>query len=119
MSLTASDFADIFTEEGQTLTLVHITPGAFDADTQEAAAATESEEAFIGIVRNYDQRLIDGRTVLVSDRTVLVDPSTVSSAPSGLDQIEIDSVRHQIVNVRTIDPSGDVLAYDCQIRGIA
>lgn len=116
--MNASDFADLWAD-AQSVTVVHRTPGALDFDSQSVAAFAESSESTLGLVRQWQLDKIDGQIVQVNDRRVLLDPSSLAATPTGSDELEIDSQRYEIVAVRIFAPEGEVIAYDCHIRGTA
>lgn len=100
------------------MTLIHKTPGAFTVATQTGAADTEVNDAATGVLRSYQQKLIDGMVVQPNDRKLMLDATTVTSAPDTTDEVDIGGTRFQIVKVRTFAPAGVVIAYDCQVRGL-
>jgi hypothetical protein len=114
----ASDFSDLWNDDSQSVTVVHRVPGTFDPATQTGTADTETLEVTRGILRGYEQRLINDQTVQPNDRRALLDPAGLTSMPDTTDQLEIASVRFQIVRVRTFAPGLEVFAYDCQVRGL-
>lgn len=117
MAFAATDFSD-FWADAVAVTLVRRTQPAGSLATQSASAATEVEEATLGLVRQFRLDKIDGTVIQPDDRKVLLDPSSLTVAPQGKDELEIGGVRFEVIGVRIFAPEGAALAYDCHVRGM-
>ncbi len=77
---------------------------------------------FTGVFINFDNKEVDGATVLVTDKKLLIDADSLSAIPAVGDIVQGSLVNGQIkggskiMSVREIAPRGSVVAYTCQVR---
>lgn len=97
---------------GAPTTIQRVTIGAYNPATGTASNST-SNLTTTGLVRLYQNKLIDGERVKVGDKEVVLSNEQI---PLLSDKIIVDSVPWSIVNIREVNPAGTPIVYFAQIR---
>lgn len=100
---------------GKSMTIKRSTPGAFDPVTGMRYGATDELIPVVGISLPFDDKLIDGTRVLVTDKRVTL---TSAVAPLVSDALIIDGITHQIVAIKESEPTDTTLVYVVQARAV-
>lgn len=101
---------------GQTFTLTRITPGAYDADTQITAAATEDDYEGIGRLGNYSDTMMASGLVLETDRRLTWQPDDEDFIPEIGDRVTVGNDVYSVINVKVRELEGDWICYTMQVR---
>lgn len=111
----AIDAAELLAEFGAPVTLTRITPGGvYDPDTATVPLTTTTHTAN-GVKLDYEQRHIDGTTILQGDQRVYLDP-LIAEAPQTGDTLTVGAEVFTVVASRPLAPAGVVVLHDVQIR---
>lgn len=99
---------------GGAVTFRFLKPGTYNAETGEvrATATTASIKGVLDDVRSSETNEL----VRSTDKKLTVAALDLDSVPSTDDQVEISSVRYQIVQINTIDQAGTAIVYDLFLR---
>lgn len=107
---------DALSQYGQLVTLTHKTVGVYDPSTGTAATTTATEIGR-GVVKEYngfDQ--IAGTLILQGDKKLLLSPVGIT-APKIDDTVIANGITFVIKNIKSNNPAGTVVSYECQLRG--
>lgn len=88
--------------------------GSYDPATGTVTAGETTTATVRGVFINYNERDVDGTSVLMDDRKLLLQARGLTMVPETGDTLD-DEV--QIISVRTIKAGSTVIAYTCQTRG--
>lgn len=111
---TARDAAELLAEFGAPVTLTRITPGVYDPATGTVVNAGVTHTAS-GVKLSYEQRHIDGTSILQGDQRVYLDP-LIAVAPQAGDTMTVGTEVFTVVASRPLAPAGIVVLHDIQIR---
>jgi len=100
---------------GGAVTFRVITRGAYNATTGEVSATT-STSSIKGVLDEVKASEVN-ELVKASDKKLTVAALDLSSAPDTGDEVEISSVRYQIVEISTIEQGNTAIVYDLFLRG--
>ncbi len=108
-------------EYGQKVTVTHKTVGAYDPLTSTAAISTTVQTGN-GVIFDYTAikdgvGQADGTLILKGDRKLLLSPVGIT-APKIDDTVVANGITYIIKNIKSINPAGTVVMYECQLRGI-
>ena len=108
----ATTAAELISEFGMSVT---ITRDTRTTDPVTGAVTGDAPTTYTpkGIVRRYDDRLIDGTRILASDRELVLD-NTVE--PIASDKLTIDGEQWDIVTISDANPAGTPIVYFVQVR---
>lgn len=88
--------------------------GTYSISTGRVTGATPLVWSGTGFDIYFDSATVNGTTIRQGDKRVVVKASGLTYAPQAGDRID-DAF--EVVNVRTIQPNGEPIAYDCHVRG--
>ena len=106
---------------GESLDLIQRTAGTYDDATGTVTGITTSTTAFVGFVRSYSSRDLDGTVVLRGDLEVRASGKALGDAslvPASGDHVTRSGTQYRVVNVERHDASGLPLVVVLQIRGV-
>lgn len=103
----------ILAEFGDTCQLKRDTPGTVDPVTGLPASGSEEVTDVIGVVVSYEEKLVDGSTIMRGDRQAII--QAVKEPVFGDTFIE-GSGAWKVVNVEFVKPAGVALIYILQLR---
>ena len=104
---------------GQLVTITHKTAGAYDPATGSSAISTITEVGR-GAVFDYTRpkdglSQADGTLILQGDKKLLLSPVGIT-APKIDDAVIANGITFVIKNIKSINPAGTVVMYECNIR---
>ena len=108
----ATGFA--LTNAPQDIVVRRTVPGGYDPATGQTTPASSTDYACTAIVTGYDQRDIDGSTILATDQRVVIQQAELSVTPTTSDKAVIGGRVLEIVNVGS-DAVG--ATWRIQVRG--
>lgn len=116
--LTA-DADSLLSEFGQSVTLTHITAGAYDPDTGSVTNTTTTQTG-TGAVFDFGLHqsgaaFTAGSMIISGDKQLYLSAVGIT-APAAGDQLTIGSDVWSVVSVKTTAPAGTVVLYECQLR---
>lgn len=111
---TAIDASSLLAEFGAPVTLTRITPGVYAPATGTVVNAGVTHAAS-GVKLSYEQRHIDGTSILQGDQRVYLDP-LIAAAPQAGDTMTIGTEVFTVVASRPLAPAGVVCLHDVQVR---
>lgn len=99
---------------GGAVTFRFLAPSAYDAETGDVTATvtTANIKGVLDDVRSSETNEL----IRSTDKKLTVAALDLDSVPSTDDQVEISSVRYQIVQISTIDQAGTAIVYDLFLR---
>ena len=105
---------ELLTEFGKTVTLVRVTGDTFDPVTGAAVAGSDASVTTTGLIKPYNDSLIDGTRILSGDKELVLSNEQV---PTQTDKVTIDGENWAIVNIKSIKPDDATpVVYFCQCR---
>lgn len=100
---------------------------AYDPATGSNTASTPASQSGFGVVLEYSTFIRSGvrnqpsDLIRAGDRQLLLSPLDASGAPLGPpksgDKVTASGVTYQITSVAPLAPAGDVIYFECNIRG--
>lgn len=93
--------------------LIRKTEAIMNTVTRELDPQTVSEIEVTGVTVPYDQKLIDGTTILSSDIRLIIDSQ---QEPQQADDVIIDNISSGIISISPFNAGGVVLGYELQVR---
>lgn len=112
MSINDLSVADLLDEFGQALTLTRAGVPTYAPATGTVSNATGTSMDVRGVFINYHSDNVDGTLVRRGDRRLLITAVGATGVPAVGDIVE----GHKVLDVRTFEPNGVVVAWDCQVR---
>lgn len=111
----------LMSQYGQLVTLTHKTAGTYDPATGTAATTTTTEIGR-GVVFDYSRTKdglsqADGTLILQGDKKLLLSPVGIT-APKLDDTVIANSITFVIKNIKSLNPAGTVVMYECQLGGV-
>jgi hypothetical protein len=105
---------------GQQITLTHNTAGVYDPTTG-MVEATSTTELGHGALFDYPARIsglsqADGTLILQGDKKLLLGAVGIT-APKIDDTILANGITYIIKNIKSLNPAGIVVMYECQLGG--
>lgn len=113
-SAAALDASALLAEFGALVTLTRITSGVYDPDTG-TVPQTQTTYTAPGVKLDYEQRAIDGTTILQGDQRVYLDP-LIAAAPQAGDTLTVGAEVFTVVASRPLAPAGVVVLHDVHVR---
>lgn len=110
----AKEVSSLLVDFGQSVTLTNKSVGDYEVATG-ASTVTSTEQAAIGVVFDYGTKNIDGVLIKAGDKQLYI-ASVGISAPKVNDTITIGGVIYTITLVKSINPAGTPVLYECNIR---
>jgi hypothetical protein len=110
--MLGADVAYLLEDFGSDLTITRIVRGAYNPATGVAPAPTSQTFTIRGVFINYADANVDGTVVRMGDRRLLVSAQGAGTTPAVGDRVS----GLEIVDVRTIAPNGNPIAWACQVR---
>ena len=106
---------------GQLVTLIHKTVGAYDPATG-TAVTTSTSEIGRGVVFDYSRTKdglsqADGTLIFQGDKKLLLSPVGIT-APRLDDIVLANGITFVIKNIKSMNPAGTVVMYECQLGGV-
>ncbi len=98
---------------GSAATLTRTTRATFDAGAGSYGTETEAEYPTLAVLRDYEDRLIDGTRIVRGDRRAILDPGVV---PVIGDTLTIGGTDYRVIAVKTENPGGTPVYYEAQVR---
>jgi len=99
--------------KGQVMTLVRSTVGAYNTSTG-AAAETSVNYSVNGVSISMPSAGIGQTSVERGDKKVIIESGVV--VPSLSDSMIIQGIEHELLDVKTVDPSGEAVIYILHCR---
>lgn len=104
----------LLTEFGASITLTRSSGDTYNPLTGEAVAGPDTSVVTTGILRPYEDKVIDGTRILSGDRELIL---SSGQKPLKDDRPVIDGVEWHMVNIKTVKPDDSTaLVYFCQVR---
>ena len=113
-SETAADATGAIREFGQTVTITHLTAGAYNPATG-AVSNTSTVQTGTAVELDYNVSEIDGVLIQRGDKKLLVAVSGITVIEPN-DTCTVGAVVYLIKNVKPLSPGGIVLLYEVQVR---
>lgn len=110
----AATAVELLAEFGAPVTLVRVTPGAYDPETGTSTQTTTSH-AGTGVKLDYQQDEIDGTLIRRGDQRVYMAPDLAVTPRTG-DTLTIGGESWQVIESRPLAPAGAVVLHDVQVR---
>ncbi len=110
----AQTASELLKEFGAPVTLVRVTRGAYDPATG-TVATSEVEHVASGVKLDYEQRMVDGSSILRGDQRVYLGPF-IAAAPQAGDRMTVGGKEFTVVASRPLAPAGVVVLHDVQVR---
>lgn len=107
------DVDGLLAEFGDTLQLVKETAATVDPVTGEPSGGGSVSTDVLGVLVDYEDKVVDGETIMRGDRQALVQ-ATVE--PAFGDTLVEHGVTWSVVNVESIKPASLALVYILQVR---
>jgi hypothetical protein len=107
------DVDELLAEFGDTCQLKRDTPGTVDPVTGEPSGGATVTTDVLGVVVDYEEKLVDGETIMRGDRQALVQ-ATVE--PLFGDTFIEHGVIWSVVNVEAVKPAHLAVLYTLQLR---
>jgi hypothetical protein len=120
----AADADELLTEFGQSVTLTHIVPGAYDPTTGTVTNTTTTQ-AGTGAVFDFGLHqsgtsFTAGSMIVAGDKQMLLSPlktdGTQITAPVTGDLATIGADVWTIASIKSTAPAGVAVLYECQLR---
>ena len=99
---------------GQDMTLTHRIADGYNVVTG-TVLVTDTNEAAIGLVFDYGNKNIDGTLIKAGDRQLYLSPTGITT-PEVDDTVTIGAGTYTITMVKSLNPAGTTLLYECNIR---
>lgn len=113
MLATANELLDFFGQSGTA-----IVPGATTGDAFNPTPGTPASSSIILVEIDFQQKEIDGTTVLQGDKRLIIKADAPSLIPSST-QISYGGVTHQVIGpVVPLNPGGTLMIYTAHVRAI-
>lgn len=106
--------AELLSEFGAAGVLARTTPGTYDADEGEMAAA-ETTQTVTACMFPYGDKFVDGTNILASDRQAFISALGVTPPQAG-DVLAWGGEVFAVVRVKNLGPAGVFVLYECQVR---
>lgn len=104
---------NMLTNLGQTVTLTKLSGGTFDGVLGAFTGQSTTDYLVKAVISEYNDKLIDGSMIKVGDKKATLESTT---EPAIDDVISVGGIDHKVINVKSYNPSGTVIAYEVQIR---
>ncbi len=112
--LIAKAIPKAFTKVGTEVTFRSVATGAYDT-SDGTVAETNTDTEHKGTLSNVSEREVN-ELVQAGDKILTVPAEEFASRPSNRDKVVIDSVIHQIIEVRVEELTGVDLIYELVLR---
>lgn len=103
----------VINEVGKDLTLRKITEGDYNPATG-SVVNTPADTTVKGMLLNYRDSQVDGSIIQQGDRRAVI--RTGDAVPEIQDILIEGSTQYRIIDVRTVEYSGNAVIYSCQVR---
>lgn len=108
-------------EYGQKVSITHKTVGNYDPLSSTAAISTTMQVGN-GVIFDYTAikdgiGQADGTLILQGDRKLLLSAVGIT-APNIDDTVVANGITYIIKNIKSSNPAGTVVMYECQLRGV-
>ena len=100
---------------GGPLTFTRSSAGAYNPATGTAAVVL-TDFVVTGTVIDYPDINAPGTDILSGDKRILISAVALSAVPQPGDYLTIGGVRHSIINIKRLAPSGLPVLYTAQAR---
>lgn len=104
---------DLLNEFGQTITVTRKNIGIHNPVTGLTSAAPDTNFTAYGAIFNYEQKNIDGLTIMAGDKLCTME---ATNEPLINDVVTTTSGNFNIISVIKTAPSGEAVIYDVQLR---
>lgn len=103
---------------GQSVTFTRVTNGAYDPDTstQALVETTYTASAVLLDYKGKDSGNLRDSMIEINDKKLLVSPVGLTETPNANDKVTIGGVVWNVINVKSLNPAGTVVLYECQVR---
>lgn len=101
--------------KGAPIRFTRAAAGAYDPTTG-AAAVTLTDYTVTGAVFGFPDQNVNGTNILTGDKRILISAQGLTVVPQTNDFLLIEGVKHSIVNIKTLAPSGVPVLYTAQAR---
>jgi hypothetical protein len=105
---------NLITKFGATCVLTRTTGSVLDPVTGLYSTGTTTTITCKAVRLNYSKTEIDGQLVQRSDMKFYI--NTQGGAPAIGDNVLFDSVNYRVMDVRPLNPAGEVVYYELQLR---
>ncbi len=105
---------ELLKEFGQEVVIRRVMAGEYNPETGSATLTTV-DQAGVGAVFDYGDRLIDGSMILSGDKQLFLSPVGIG-APTPEHKAIVGQDTYNIVRVKTTAPAGTAVLYECQLR---
>lgn len=104
---------------GQSVTLTHVTPGAYDPNTGTVTTTTTTQTG-TGVVFDFGlhqsgMSFTAGSLIQAGDKQLLLSAVGITTPTAG-DLVTIGGTIWTIASVKSTAPAGEVVLYECQLR---
>jgi hypothetical protein len=115
----AADADELLTEFGQSITLTHIAPGAYDPTTGSVTNTTTTQTG-IGVVFDFGLHqsgtaFTAGSMIVAGDKQLLLSAVGIAAPVPG-DLATIGADVWTIASIKSTAPAGVAVLYECQLR---
>lgn len=116
-----AEAAAVVAEIGELVTLTLVEPGGYDPVTGVSTPGASKSQSARAILDNYSaqsagQQYADGTQILRDDKMLFIPAEQLEWPPTLAATVTASGHEWQIISIQTINPTGDVLAYELQVR---
>lgn len=116
-----AEAAAVVAEIGDLITLELVEKGEYDPIAGTWSSGTTREQQPRAILDNYSlqssgQQYAGGTQILRDDKRLFIPASELEWPPTLATTATLSGEVWQIISIQTINPTGDVLAYELQVR---
>jgi hypothetical protein len=112
---TAETATRLLARFGRSAPLTRTAEGVYDTESGSTDEGSTTVYPAFGAKFDYEQREIDGTTILQGDARIYISPS-LAVIPEAGDTITFGSEVWQVVRSRPLEPAGAVVLHDVQVR---
>lgn len=116
-----AEAAAVVAEIGELVTLTLVEPGEYDPVTGTSTIGSAKTQQARAILDNYNlqssgTQYADGTQILRDDKMLFIPAEQLEWPPTLAANVTASGHEWQIISIQTINPTGDVLAYELQVR---
>jgi len=108
----------LITKNGQLVTLRSFTvsPGTNPDQPWRPGEPVPVDQSIEAVFLDYEQKYIDGETILTGDQRVFIPAEGLTSPPEQNGQVLRGAEVWQIIAIRPLNPNGQAIMYELQVR---
>jgi hypothetical protein len=107
----------LITKYGTSIKVRRITDAVADPTKPwRVTGQTAVDATGVGVFLDYEQKAVDGETILRGDQKVLIAASGLTVAPAPKDRIVRGTEVWDVVSVQPLKPGDQIVMYEVQVR---